>query len=129
MEFCGIIVNKCRCQYDNVCQLIPNGIKFLKTMPYEDLTKKVYPYNIYQSSNAMRKGPEFYTTNCCRAVYVGKIAQLILNNLNSTEIMLSGAWFCKLLSDWSKTLFGSQDLVSGHKVKMSVLTHTPTLGQ
>ena len=29
----------------------------------------------------MRKGPEFYTTNCCWAVYVGKIAQLILKNL------------------------------------------------
>ena len=68
-------------------------------------------------------------TNCCRAVYVGKIAQLILKNLNCTENTLSGAWFCELLSDWSKTLFGSQDLVSGHKIKKSVLTHTPTLGQ
>ena len=38
------------------------------------------------------------------------------------------AWFCELLSGWSKKLFGSQDLVSGHKVKKSVLTHTPMLG-
>ena len=60
----------------------------------------------------MRKGPEFYTTNCCSAVHVEK-----LKNLYCTEDTLSGAWFCELLSDWSKTLFGSQDLVSGHKVK------------
>ena len=71
----------------------------------------------------MLKGAEFYTTNGCRAVYVGKIAQLILKNLYRTENMLSGAWFCKLLSDWSKKLLGSQDLVSGHEVKKSVLTH------
>ena len=32
------------------------------------------------------------------------------------------------MSDWSKTLFGPQDLVSGHKVKKFVFTHTPTLG-
>ena len=68
-------------------------------------------------------------TNGCRAVYVGKLAQLILKNLYRTENMLSGAWFCVLLSDLSKTLFGTQDLVIGHKVKKSVLTHTPTLGQ
>ena len=68
-------------------------------------------------------------TNCCRAVYVEKIPQLILKNLYPTEITLSGALFYELMSDWSKTLFGSQDLVSGHKVKKSVLTHTPTLGQ
>ena len=82
-----------------------------------------------QSSNAMRKGPGFCTTNCCRAVYVGKMAHLILKNLYRTENTLSGAWFCELLSDWSKTLFGSQDLVSVHKFKKSVLTHTPSLGQ
>ena len=46
-------------------------------------------------------------------------------NLFRTEnTLLSGAWFCELLSDWSKALYGSQDLVSGHKVKKSVL---PTL--
>ena len=82
-----------------------------------------------QSSNATRKGSEFHTTNYCRAVYVGKIAQLILKNLYRTEKTLSGAWFCELLSDWSKTPFGSQNLVSGHKVKTSVLSHNPTLGQ
>ena len=49
-----------------------------------------------------------------------KIAQLILKNLYRTENTLSGAWFCELLSDWSKAHFGSQDLVSGHKVKKSV---------
>ena len=89
----------------------------------------MYVYKLSQSSNALRKGPEFYTTNCFRAVYVGKIAQLILKNLYRTENTLSGAWFCELLSDWSKMFFGSQDFVSGHKVKKSVLTHTPTLGQ
>ena len=82
-----------------------------------------------QSSNATRKGPEFYTTNCCREVYGGKFDQLISKNLYRTENTLLGAWFCELLSDWSKTLFGSQDLVSGHKVKKSILTHTPTLGK
>ena len=50
-------------------------------------------------------------------------------NLYRTENTLSGVWFCELLSDWSKTGFESQDLVSGHKVKKSVLTHTPTLDQ
>ena len=75
------------------------------------------------SSNATRKGPEFYTTNCCRAAYVGKTALLILKNHYLTENTLSGAWFCELLSDWSKTPFESRDLVSGHKVKKSVLTH------
>ena len=67
-----------------------------------------------QSSNATRKGPEFYMTNCCRAVYVGKIAQLILKNLYCTDKTLSVTWFGELLSDWSKTLFGSQDIVRGH---------------
>ena len=60
----------------------------------------------------------------CRAVYVEKLAQLILKNLYHTENTLSGAWFCEKLSDWSKTLFGSQDLVSGHKVKS---LYKPTL--
>ena len=82
-----------------------------------------------QNSNATLKGPEFYITNCCRAVYFGKIAQLILKNLYRREYTLSEAWFCELLSDWSKTLFGSQDLVSGHKVKNYAFTHTPTLCQ
>ena len=76
------------------------------------------------------KGQNFNTTNCCRVVYVGKNVQLVLKNLYRRENALSGPWFCELLSDWSKTLFGSQDLVSGHKVKKkSVLTHTRTLGQ
>ena len=66
--------------------------------------------------NATHKGPEFYTTNRCRVVYVGKIAQLILKNLYRTENTLSEEWFCELLSDWSKMLFESQDLVSGLKV-------------
>ena len=82
-----------------------------------------------QGSNATGKGSEFNTVNCCRAVYFGKIAQLILKNLYRTEDTLSSAWGCELLSDCLKTLFGSQDLVSGHRVKKSVLTHTPTLGQ
>ena len=82
-----------------------------------------------QSSNATGKGSEFNMVNCCRAVHFVKIAQLILKNLYRTENALSRAWGCELLSDWSKTHFGSQDLVSGHKVKKSVLTHTPTLGQ
>ena len=73
-----------------------------------------------QSSNTMCKGPEFCTTNCCRAIYVGKIVQLILKNPYRTGNTLSGTWFCELLSDWYKTLFGSQDLVSGHKVKKSI---------
>ena len=43
-------------------------------------------YYIEQNSNATRKWPDFYTTNCCRAVYsVGKIAQLILKNLWRTS--------------------------------------------
>ena len=41
---------------------------------------------------------------------------IILKNLYCTENTLSGTWFCELLSDWSKTLFGSRDLVSGQKV-------------
>ena len=71
----------------------------------------------------MHKGLEFYTTYCCKAVglYTGKIAQLIVKNLYRTENTLSEAWFCKLLTDWSKTHFGSQDLVSGQKVKKSAL--------
>ena len=77
----------------------------------------MYEYKLSQSSNANHKVPEFYTTNCCRAVYVGKIAHLILKNLYRTENTLSGAWFRELLSDWSKMHFGSQDFVSGHKVK------------
>ena len=60
---------------------------------------------------------------------LGKIAQLILKIHYRTENTLSGAWFCELMADWSKTLLGSQDLVSGHKIKKSVLTTTPTLGQ
>ena len=63
------------------------------------------------------------------AVYVGTIKQLILKNLYRTENTLPGAWFCELLSDWSKSLFGSHDPVSGHNIKRSVLAHTPTLGQ
>ena len=63
-----------------------------------------------QSSNARRKGPEFYMTNCCMAVYVGQIAQRILKNLYRTESRLSGAWLCELLSDWSKTLLGFRTL-------------------
>ena len=83
-----------------------------------------------QSSIATLKGPEFIQQiPIHRAVYVGKIAQLILMNLYRTENTLSGASFCELLSDWSKMLFGSQDFVSGHTVKKSVLNHTPMLGQ
>ena len=52
-----------------------------------------------------------------------------LKNLYQTENTLSGARFCELLPDWSKTLFGPQDIVSGHKVKKSALTHTPRLSQ
>ena len=77
----------------------------------------------------LKKGPEFYMTNCCRAVYFGKIAQLILKNLYRRENTLSRARFCELSSDWSKTLFGSQDLVSGYKVKKNALVHDPTLCQ
>ena len=46
-------------------------------------------YILSQSSNATRKRPEFYTPTCCRAVYVGKNAQLILKNLYRTENTLS----------------------------------------
>ena len=67
-----------------------------------------------QSSNAIHKGPEFNTTNCCRAAYVAKIVQLILKNLYYTENTLSGAWLCELLRDWAKTLFLSPDFVRGH---------------
>ena len=74
-------------------------------------------YILSKRSNAMCKGLNFYTIYCCRAVNSGTIAQLILKNLYRTENTLSGAWFCELLSDWSKTLFESQDLVGGHKVK------------
>ena len=73
----------------------------------------------------MNKGPEFYTNNCCRAVYVGKIAQLISKNHYHTENTLSGARSCERLSDWSKTLFGFLDLVRGHKIKL-ILTHSNT---
>ena len=52
-----------------------------------------------QRSNTALKGQEFYTTNCCRAVYVEKIAQLVLKNFYRTENMLSGAWCCELFSD------------------------------
>ena len=72
--------------------------------------------------------------NFIRPIAVGqfmfeKNAQLILKNLYRTENTLSGACFCDLLFDWLKTIFVSQHRVSGHKVKKSVLTHTPTLGQ
>ena len=40
-----------------------------------------------------------------------------LKNFYGTENTLSGAWFCDLLSDRPKTLFGSQDLASGLKLK------------
>ena len=54
-----------------------------------------------QSSNATCKGPEFYTTNCCKAGYVEK---LILTNL---EESLSHRIHCfELLSDWSKRFLG-----------------------
>ena len=81
------------------------------------LNEKVCIFILSQSSNTTLKGPDLYTTNCCRAGYVEKVAQLILKNLYRKENTLSGAWFCELLSDWSKTLVGSQDLVSGHEVK------------
>ena len=58
-----------------------------------------------QSSSATGKGPEFYITTCCEAVYVGKMAQLILKKFYHTENMSSGAWFCELLSDWVKNAF------------------------
>ena len=63
---------------------------------------------------------------CIRPIAVWKIARLILKTLYRTENTLSGAWFCELLSDWYKTFCGSQYLVSGHKVKKSVITHNPT---
>ena len=46
------------------------------------------PTILSQSSNPTRKGPEIHTTNCCRAVYVGKIAQLILKNLYRREYVV-----------------------------------------
>ena len=46
-----------------------------------------------QSYKATCYGPEFYTTNCCRIVYAGKFAQLIIKNLLFTDNMLSAAWF------------------------------------
>ena len=83
--------------------------KVLAPLPHGKLNPNIQS----QSSIAVRKGPEFYTTNCCMAAYVGKIAYLILKNVYRTENTLSGAGLCELLSDWSKTHFGFQDLVSG----------------
>ena len=76
-----------------------------------------------------RKEPEFIRPIAVGQCILEKIAQLILKNFYRIKKTLSRAWFCELLSDWSKTLFESQDLVNGHKVKKYVLTHTPTLGQ
>ena len=45
----------------------------------------MYVYILSHSSNAAIKKPEFYTTNCRGAVYVGKIAQLVLKNLYHTD--------------------------------------------
>ena len=38
-----------------------------------------------QSYNPIRKGPEFYTTKCCRIVCARKFAHLILKNLLFAE--------------------------------------------
>ena len=74
-----------------------------------------------QSSCATSKGPEFYTTYCCRAVYVGKIAQPISKDLYHTDKLLSGSWFCELLYDWSKCLWGLRTLwVVMNFIKLSV---------
>ena len=51
-------------------------------------------YILSQNSNETRKGPEFYRPNSCRAVYVGKTAQLISTNLYRTENTSSGVWLC-----------------------------------
>ena len=55
--------------------------------------QRVILYILSQSSNATRKGPEFYATNCYREVDVGEISQLILKNLYRTEKTLSGTGF------------------------------------
>ena len=55
-----------------------------------------------QSSNATREGQEFL-----RPIAEGQFMMGKLKNLYRTENTLSGAWFFELLSDRSKTLFGS----------------------
>ena len=52
-----------------------------------------------------------------------------MKNLVCTENQLSAVWFGELLTDWSKRLLGYQYLLIGHKVKKSIIAHTPTLGQ
>ena len=101
----------------------------MDNLPFTKYIDSIFNLNILSKcSKNTREGPEIYTTNCCRAVYAGNIAQHFLKILYYTEKSLSGAWFCELLSDWSKTLFGSQDLLSSHKVKKSVLSDVPRLG-
>ena len=50
-------------------------------------------------------------------------------HLLCSENKLSTAWFSELLSDMSKRILGSQDLVRGHSVKQSIVAHTPALGR
>ena len=50
-------------------------------------------------------------------------------SLLCSENKLSTAWFGELLSDRSKRILGSQDHVSGHSVKQSIVLHTPSLGR
>ena len=103
------------------------------------LLKQIYRYHkirrtflnseliiLNHSSNVTRKGPEFYTTNCCRSVYVGKIAQRISRIFIAQRIrcLEHGSVSCCLIDQ--KRILG---LVSSHKVKKSVLTNTPPLGQ
>ena len=56
-------------------------------------------------------------TKWCRTAYVRSIAQLIMKNLYCTENMLSAAWFSELLTDWTKGLFVSKDLMRGLKLE------------
>ena len=52
------------------------------------------------------------------------MAQLMMKNLLCTENKLSAQWLSELLSNWSKKLLGSLDLVRGHKVKRHSSLHS-----
>ena len=63
-----------------------NQLNPVKISKNRQFTRNIFKTDVLsQSSNATRKGPEFYTANCFRTVYVGKIAQLIVKNLYRTE--------------------------------------------
>ena len=63
-----------------------------------------------QTYNPIRKWLDFCMNMWCRIIYLRHIAQLLTKNLWCTVNNVSTTWFAKLLSDWSKQLFGSQAL-------------------